>query len=240
MRYLYIKAPPGFTLHKPPTLASRLRVGLSAVLLTSGVTALTSVTYPMLVYQLEYAPTFKEAIPAAPAPVLAKEPTFVKEMVNTTFDYTNAANWFPQNSTIPAVESASVYTLSIPKLGIKNAEVRNDHTDLKKSLIHYPGTAMPGELGNSVIFGHSVLPQFFSPTNYTSIFSTLHTLQPKDELTINDGQVTYTYHIVEMYSVDPDNLSPLAQAYDRHSLTVITCTPPGTYLKRLIIKAELL
>jgi sortase A len=99
---------------------------------------------------------------------------------------------------------------------------------------------MPGDLGNTVIFGHSVLPQFFNPTNYVSIFSTLHTLERGDDLQIISDGVDYNYKITDMYEVMPDDLSPLAQTYDGHHLTIITCTPPGTYLRRLIIKAELI
>jgi sortase A len=132
-----------------------------------------------------------------------------------------------------------VYTLSIPNLGISQAIVKYGHTDLKKSLIQYPDTAMPGTLGNTVIFGHSVLPQFFSPTNYVSIFSTLHTLKNGDRVELVYDNTTYTYAIYDMYEVEPEELSPLAQTFDDRRLTIITCTPPGTYLRRLIIRASL-
>lgn len=54
-----------------------------------------------------------------------------------------------------------------------------------------------------------------------------------------DG-ATFTYKITEMYETAPDDLSPLAQTYNGRYLTLITCTPPGTYLRRLIIKASLI
>lgn len=246
MAYRYIKAPPGFMLKRPPTGRQILRLVISAVMLTTGTTALTSVAYPMVVYELNYAPTFvKDKTPNLQGSVLSQtttkvSPTFVKEMINTTFDYTNADTWFPEATHTSSNKDAIAYELSIPRLGIKDASVRNDHTDLKKTLIQYPGTAMPGDLGNTVIFGHSVLPQFFNPKNYLTIFSTLHTLSPGDQVIIKEGEVTYTYRITALYSVDPSDLSPLAQSYDRHSLTIITCTPPGTYLKRLIVRAELI
>jgi sortase A len=134
----------------------------------------------------------------------------------------------------------AVYTLSIPKLGIDHAVVRSDHTDLKQSLIQYNGTALPGNLGNTVIFGHSVLPQFFNPQNYLTIFSTLHRLKVGDTMEIVADGATYTYKISEMYETSPDDLTPLAQVYNGRYLTLITCTPPGTYLRRLIIKAYIL
>jgi sortase A len=54
-----------------------------------------------------------------------------------------------------------------------------------------------------------------------------------------DG-ATYTYKITQMYEAMPDDLTPLAQSYDGRHLTLITCTPPGTYLRRLIIKADMI
>jgi sortase A len=257
MVYRYIKAPVGYTLHRRDAKREGARLVLSAVLLTLGVTAFTSVLYPMLAYQMNYAPNFVKSNVISPSavaeitgdviahggvkPASAKEiaPTFTPEMVNTSLDYTNSNTWFNESKTA-VVEDPIVYYLSIPKLGINRATVRNDHTDLKESLIHYPGTAMPGDLGNAVIFGHSVLPQFFNPANYLTIFSTLHTLKPGEEITLTQDNATYTYKITEMYQTEPEDLTPLAQSYGNRYLTIITCTPPGTYLRRLIIKAVLI
>lgn len=164
--YKYVKAPPGHTLHRPLTVRQKLRLGLSALFLTLGIAAFTSVAYPMFVYWQTYAPTY-DAAPPVPT-VHASEPVFVKEMINTTFDYTDSSTWFPQaTTTLPnssvSVSSDLVYTLSIDKLGIKDALVRSDHTDLKKTLIHYPGTAMPGDLGNTVILATRSSHSFLTP-----------------------------------------------------------------------------
>jgi sortase A len=252
MTYRYVKAPPGYTLAKPVSIGIYVRKTFSAVLLTLGIAAFTSVIYPMMYYQAHLAPRLESSTtlsnPLADAtPKIAEvksahaaEPTYVKEMINTTLDYTDSANWFPEAAapTVPELPDKS-YALSIPTLGINEATVVTSHTDLKKSLIQYPGTALPGDLGNTVIFGHSVLPQFFNPHNYLTIFSTLHTLKKGDEIDITADGVSYRYMITDMYQVEPDNLQPLAQSYDAHHLTLITCTPPGTYLRRLIIKADL-
>lgn len=250
MSYTYIKAPPGHVLkHKTP-IRDLTRLILSSLLLTLGVAAFTTAFYPFITYQTVYAPKFAKSpsvlgvdtIPTSLPPdnvVPNNEPTIVPEVVNTALDYTNSNTWFGAGQPNTSFDNI-VYALSIPRLGIKNATVRNDHTDLKESLIHYPGTALPGDLGNAVVFGHSVLPQFFNPKNYLTIFSTLHTLDVGDEITIQSGPATYTYQIRDMYVTTPDDLNPLAQAYGTRTLTLITCTPPGTYLKRLIIKAVLI
>lgn len=234
MTYRYVKAPPGHTLQFPLGIGFKLRYVFSLILLTLGVATFTTVAYPLLSYQFTYSPGFQKNSLISPSP------TFVAEIVNTSFDYTDASTWFvaPENSS--KSNAASVYTLTIPKLGIDHAVVRNDHTDLKQSLIHYVGTAMPGNLGNTVIFGHSVLPQFFNPQNYLTIFSTLYRLKPGDTMEITADGATYTYKISEIYETAPDDLSPLAQVYNGRYLTLITCTPPGTYLRRLIIKAYIL
>ncbi|MFH2019161.1 MAG: sortase [bacterium] len=254
MAYKYIKAPPGYSLKRKTPLNLSFRLLFSSFLLIIGVAAFTSVIYPLVNYQLVFAPSLQSSLSLSPLSpnlatnltspvktVQAADPTFVPEMINTALDYTDSTNWFPKANpptTSPNPQVASYY-LSIPKLGINKATVHTDSHDLKKSLLQYPGTALPGDLGNTVIFGHSVLPQFFSPTNYISIFSTLLTLKPGDQLNISSEGVEYTYYITQMYEVAPDNLAPLAQSFDAHRLTLITCTPPGTYLRRLIVRAEL-
>jgi sortase A len=257
MTYSYVKAPPGYTLEKPLSLGKKLRYGLSLVLVTLSIAIFTTVAYPLITYQYTFAPQFQKNTLISPIsgaviatgdmvnePVkkvkAADTPTFVGEVVNTSFDYSDASNWFVGAEKPKEATDYAVYTLSIPKLGIDRAVVRSDHTDLKQSLIQYPGTALPGNLGNTVIFGHSVLPQFFNPKNYLTIFSTLHTLRPGDTMEVSADGATYTYKISEMYEAAPDDLSPLAQVYNGRYLTLITCTPPGTYLRRLIIKAYVL
>lgn len=257
MSYRYIKAPPGFTLEVPLSLGKKIRYSFSLILITLSVATFTTVAYPLISYQITFAPRFQKLSPISPLNPAAiatndlvthtvkkaqatETPTFVDEVVNTSLDYTDASNWFAGAGKPRESSNYALYTLSIPKLGIDHAVVQSDHTDLKQSLIQYPGTALPGNLGNTVIFGHSVLPQFFNPRNYLTIFSTLHTLRPGDTIEIAADGATFTYKISEMYETRPDDLSPLAQAYSGRYLTLITCTPPGTYLRRLVIKAYVL
>lgn len=257
MTYRYVKAPPGYTLEPRMSASGKIRYSLSLLFITLGVATFTTVAYPLISYQLTFSPQFQRnslVSPLSPPAIATQDlvthtvkkaeatdgPVFVDEVVNTSLDYTDSSSWFTGAPKTQEAARYAVYTLSIPKLGIDHAVVRSDHTDLKQSLIQYAGTALPGELGNTVIFGHSVLPQFFNPKNYLTIFSTLHTLRPGDTMEITADGATYTYKISEMYEAQPDDLSPLAQVYNGRYLTLITCTPPGTYLRRLIIKAYIL
>ncbi len=122
---------------------------------------------------------------------------------------------------------------------IEDATVEIGGQDLSKSLIHYPGTALPGQLGATIIFGHSVLPSFYNPKNYISIFSLIPTLKPGDDIYVYFDGITYKYLVSEYYEVSPDEINILEQRYDRKEITLVTCVPPGTYWKRGIIKAQL-
>ncbi len=160
-------------------------------------------------------------------------------------DYTQINNWFVndtpsqnQDNFIPP-GSPTTYKLSIPKLKVHDAIVDIGSMDLKKSLIQYPQTALPGQLGNSVVFGHSVLPQFFNPKSYLTIFSTLYRLEPGDEIIVNYDNITYKYLVEEMFEVQPTDLSVLEQRFDNRYLTLITCSPPGTYLRRLVVRTKI-
>lgn len=155
-------------------------------------------------------------------------------------DFTKAESWFPAAPAKKIKESKIThYLLSIPKLKIDNASTRIGGNDLNKGLIHYGGTALPGEYGNIVIFGHSVLPIFYNPKDYHTIFSLLPTLEKGDEIYIDYDGIQYKYIVDSYFEVKPEDIEVLEQRFDRQALTLITCVPPGTYLKRGIIKAYL-
>lgn len=131
------------------------------------------------------------------------------------------------------------YKLSIPKVKIETAEVSAIDTDLNAHLVHFPGTALPPNKGNAVIFGHSTLPQLYDPTNYKTIFANVHNLTIGDKFLVKIDDTIFTYKIYSISIVDADDTSYLAQPSDDSYLTVVTCTPPGTIWKRLIIKSKL-
>lgn len=155
-------------------------------------------------------------------------------------DFTQITNWFP-NAPIgtPISSPVSTYTISIPKLKIDHATVRIDTTDLNHNLAQYPGTSLPGQLGAPVVFGHSILPQFFNPKNYLSIFSLLPTLVNGDQIIVDYDNVTYTYTVSSKVEVLPTDVWVLQQDFDAKRLKLITCVPPGLKLRRLVVTATL-
>lgn len=240
--YRYVKRQPGeSSLIRKNSRRKHKKVAL--VFVGIGLVFLISAAYPIISYQILMSPKFTNSFISPTAEAEAAQnfgmtaPKLGQEI--DLIDYTKAANWFPGSDSKFVVSEEKFYKLSIPKLGIEDADVAVGGEDLKKSLIQFPGTIVPGKYGNTVIFGHSVLPQFFNPKNYMTIFSTLPSLKPKDEITIDYNQMKYKYIVERMIEVTSDDISILAQRYDDSYLTLITCVPPGTYFKRLIVRARL-
>lgn len=204
-----------------------------------GLGLLSWLAWPFLEWRVIYAPQFTDTEIKRPMPAL-KQTAQASEIKGESTNFLYVRNWLPPEvSQATPSGSTERYTLSIPKLKIADADTIIGGEDLSKGLIHYGGTALPGKNGTAVVFGHSVLPQFFNPKNYTTIFSTLHTLKKGDEIVVNFDGIEYTYRIFGFEIVDPQNTSYLEQKYDDAYLYLITCTPPGTYWKRLVVKARI-
>lgn len=171
--------------------------------------------------------------------------TNIVDLVKNSIDQTNsykAENWFPKfNPDFNQKNQADIpsYTISIPKIKIGQALVSTVDNDLTKHLVNYQGTGIPGKNGNAVIFGHSTLPQLFNPKDYKTIFANVYKLKNGDNIYALLNGVTYTYKIFRITIVDPDDSSAFIQDYDNSYITLVTCTPPGTIWKRLIVKAKL-
>ena len=134
------------------------------------------------------------------------------------------------------------FTLSIPKLKIDKAIVKVDSEDPNQSLVLLPGTALPGEKGNVFIAGHSNYWQLFGTgdTRYLTIFKNLNTLEKGDKISVTAQGQTFHYRVTGMKIVDPKDVSVINPPDDRgRYISLMTCVPPGTFMKRLIILGEL-
>lgn len=221
----------------------------SYVILIAGMGFLFWALYPIVSFEL-YARVFLKKGSTSPLPesesVSALE--FAKSVyaTNTLFssnlrDFTNANVWFPE-SKLPTPNgdlAVKSYTISIPKLNLKNLNVEVGGEDLSKSLIHYLPTSIPGQYGNVAIFGHSTLPQLYNQKDYKTVFTYLPKLDVGDMIDISVEGKQYSYEIIDMFIVDPKEVSVLEQEFDDSYLTLVTCVPPGTYKERLIVKARI-
>lgn len=151
----------------------------------------------------------------------------------------------PNQPDLPQANIPEYFYLTIPKLKIKDAKVEtNAETfDPSSALGHYAGTSLPGDNGNAFIYGHSVLPWFFNPNNYKTIFSTLGDLEPGDEFSINYNNRELTYVVESVEELAPEEVDPLADIkpkfLNESTVVLMTCSPPGTKLRRLLVNGVL-
>lgn len=213
------------------------------VIIGIGVLLFLYFLFPVLSYQMFLASSMQTIEVPVPRYMMAKK-SGLSELVSQgiaslTRDFTDARNWYPNSSSDIAKIKVEKYFLSIPKLKIEDAEVATNDYDLSKHLVQYFGTSTPSERGTAVIFGHSTLPQWFDAKNYKTIFATLHTLKTGDEIFAKVNGVNYKYKIFSINITSPDDTNMFLQSYDNSYITLVTCTPPGTVWKRLIIRASL-
>ncbi|MDP3724398.1 MAG: sortase [bacterium] len=139
-----------------------------------------------------------------------------------------------------AVLAPPTFTLDVPSLGLKDAVVGTNSQEFEKNLGHFPGTGLPGERGNVFISGHSVLPQFFNPKDYKTIFSTLPSIKLGEEISLTMNGLRYTYTVVKKIVVDPNDISVLLPPDPTgRFVSLMTCVPPGLNLKRLVVIGRL-
>ncbi len=202
----------------------------------SGIVILTGVIYPIISYDSIYPKNYTKLI----SPVSESQDSI--RGTNPAVDYTQASTWFPGGAKKEDFASAKVeyYTISIPRLKIDKATVAIGGENLTEHIIQYPGTALPGKRGNAVLFGHSILPIFYNPKNYLSVFSLLPTLKKDDEILVDYDGISYTYKVEAMFEVLPTDIQVLDQDSSDSFLTLVTCVPPGdpALPKRLIVRAR--
>ncbi|MBU0457931.1 class E sortase [Patescibacteria group bacterium] len=117
-------------------------------------------------------------------------------------------------------------------------QVETDIQDaLQMGVVHYPGTAKPGQAGNFFVTGHSSYYPW-APGKYKNIFARLHELVPGDEYWVYYGGDKHRYIVRSKREVKPSDVTVLDQPIDRRVATLMTCTPVGTTLRRLVIASE--
>jgi LPXTG-site transpeptidase (sortase) family protein len=109
--------------------------------------------------------------------------------------------------------------------------------NLENGVVHYPGTALPGQKGNVFITGHSSY-YTWSPGRYKDVFALLPELKVGDEIAVWHDGVRYVYKAYDIQTVKPSDTKILAQTGNEYDsmLTLMTCTPVGTAIQRFIVR----
>lgn len=122
-------------------------------------------------------------------------------------------------------------TIEIPKIGLVHPIFEgNTLTQIDHGPSHWPGTAMPGQLGNAVFAGHRV--------THTHPFRHIDELQPGDLVYFTVGGVRWSYRVTGHQVVTPKDTWIVAQTANA-TATLFGCHPPGSARYRYVVRLEL-
>lgn len=109
-------------------------------------------------------------------------------------------------------------------------------TALKSGIAHAKGTSYPNQKGNVFLFAHSAV-NFYDPHDYSVYFYLLGELKTGDEIYVSYKNQIYKYTVLETKIVSKTDTKYLGKYMEQDTLTLMTCWPSGTNLKRVIVTA---
>jgi LPXTG-site transpeptidase (sortase) family protein len=149
---------------------------------------------------------------------------------------------------IDSLYSKDMY-INIESVGIENIVLMPniESTDervydqyLKRGVAHFKGTPLPGDGGNSFIYGHSSVETFFAKHQNLpeTIFTRLEGIDVGDDVYITRDSTQLHYIVRKKKIVEPTDFSILSSQGDKETITLMTCWPLGIGTKRLVVVAE--
>jgi len=163
---------------------------------------------------------------AAPAPATTSSTTTTSTTTTTTA--------LPAELPVPDIRPpredepvVQIGRIEIPRLGLDVPL----HEGISLRVInhgpsHWPGTAMPGQVGNVVVAGHRV--------TYTRPFRHIDQLVPGDYVVFVTDGVRWVYEMAEHEIVTPDGVHIINQTPQR-TATLFACHPPGSARYRYVV-----
>jgi sortase A len=103
-------------------------------------------------------------------------------------------------------------------------------TTIDRGPSHWPGSALPGQVGNAVVAGHRVTK--------TRPFRDIDRLVPGDEVVLTGAGVRATYVVNGSEVVAPDAMR-IVDPTPTATLTLFACHPPGSARYRYVVTADL-
>lgn len=165
--------------------------------------------------------------------------------------YVSPGSISPQNVILDPTASTKVGPeprIVIPKINVDAPVVYDvpsldEHViqnKLRDGVVHYPipgANSVPGQQGNTVVLGHSS-NDVFDDGKYKFVFVQLDKMNVGDAFYLHYQGTRYTYSVKEKKVIMPNEVGQLVIDSPTPLATLVTCTPPGTALKRLVVIAE--
>lgn len=130
--------------------------------------------------------------------------------------------------------------LIISKIGVNSPINWDTGSDimsvLNDRLAHLAGSGKPGEGKNIFITGHSS-NYWWRDGSLNTVFALLPEIKEGDEIIVTYQGKIFRYRVVETKEVTPKETKGFLEG-NREQLTLMTCVPVGTNLKRLLVIAD--
>jgi len=124
-----------------------------------------------------------------------------------------------------------VALLEVPNLGLRQVIVEGSSPDeLKRGPGHLPISSLPGEVGNSVVFGRH--------STYGGPFRNLSALAEGDQIVVTTGQGVFVYEVTASTPV-PREQTQFYQPTADSTLTLVTSASGSPWADRLAVTSEL-
>ena len=134
------------------------------------------------------------------------------------------------------IEKINANSLILPNIDPLN---ETEYTQaLGKGVAHAKGSDFPGSGGNIYLFSHSTDAPW-NLVRFNAVFYLLRELNTGDRVILFYNGRRFDYKVFDKIVVEPEDTGYLTNKYDEEVLTLQTCDPPGTRLKRLIVRAKL-
>ena len=134
-------------------------------------------------------------------------------------------------------------SLVLPKININAPIVFADTTNskiifnkLEQGVVHYPNSVVPGQIGNTVLLGHSSAYPWYKG-NYGSVFALLNRLEQNDEIIVFYEKHKYIYKVQSKEVIN--NQVYISEQNKKSQIILLSCWPVGTAWKRILIKGVL-
>ncbi len=144
----------------------------------------------------------------------------------------------------PTLKVESPTSIAIPAIklavNIENPDTTNISTLdglLLKGAVRYPTSAMLGEVGNVVIFGHSSYLPIVGDQAYKT-FDGIQKLVAGDAITVYSSDEAYTYQVRSVTKENIANNSGIDLTVPGQVLTLVTCNSFATKSDRFVVTAD--
>ncbi|HVT75404.1 MAG TPA: class E sortase, partial [Acidimicrobiales bacterium] len=164
---------------------------------------------------------------SAPAIVIAAPTTTLPAVVTTAAPPPRVG----RVATPRRIAPVATGRIRIPRIGLDVATYEGiDPDEINFGPSHWPGTAEPGHVGNTVFAGHRV--------TFTHPFVNIDELEPGDVVVFERPQGEFVYAVTDHFVVDSD-ATWIAEQTDEATFTLFSCHPKHSARQRYVVVGRL-